>query len=256
MTDLERAPGLAGRPMLFVDAVEDAVDEAARFLRAELLGHLDRLVDHDLRGGFAHPEELEDALPEDVPVHHRHPVELPVLGVLRDELVDLRLVQLGAAHEPLGEFARVRIDGMPRPELAEVRLGIALALDVELVQELQRHLAGLSAPAHRGYPLPDAERRPPRVRVARTNSAISMEASAASSPRLPTEPPARSQACSSVSAVMTPKLMGTPVASAAWVIPWAAAADTYSKCGVAPLMTTPTQTIAANRPVAASARAA
>src|SRR6185369_1298063 len=255
MTDLERAPGLAGRPMLFVDAVEDAVDEAARFLRAEFLGDLDRLVDDDLRGGFAHPEELEDALPEDVPVDHRHPVELPVLGVLRDELVDLRLVQLGAADEPLGELARVRIDRMPRPELAEVRLGIALALHVELIQELERHLAGLPAPAH-AYPLRDADRRPPRVWVARTNSAISMEASAASSPRLPTEPPARSQACSSVSAVMTPKLMGTPVASAAWVIPWAAAADTYSKCGVAPLMTTPTQTIAANRPVAASARAA
>ena len=58
---------------------------------------------------------------------------------------------------------------------------------------------------------------PPTARwVARTNSAISMAASAASSPRLPTAPPARSQACSSVSAVMTPKVIGTPVASAAW----------------------------------------
>ena len=116
----------------------------------------------------------------------------------------------------LGELARVGIDRMPRPELVEMRLRIALALHVELVQELQRHLAGLAAPAHRGYPLRDADRRPPRVWVARTNSAISMEASAASSPRLPTAPPARSHACSSVSAVITPKLIGTPVASAAW----------------------------------------
>ena len=200
-----------------------------------------------LGGRLAHPQELEDALAEDVPVDHRHPVELPVLRVLRDELVDLRLVELGAAHEPLRELARVRIDGMPRPELVEVRLGVALALHVELVEELQRDLARLPALAHQRYLRRDVDRRP---RAARTNSAISSDASAASSPRLPTAPPARSHACSSVSAVMTPKLMGTPVASAACVMPWAAAADTYSKCGVSPLMTTPTQTMPANRPVA------
>ena len=38
------------------------------------------------------------------------------------------------------------------------------------------------------------------------NSAISSAAPAASSPRLPTSPPARSHACSSLSAVITPKV--------------------------------------------------
>ena len=34
----------AGRPQLFVDAVEDPVDEAARLLGAELLGDLKRFA--------------------------------------------------------------------------------------------------------------------------------------------------------------------------------------------------------------------
>ena len=43
------------------------------------------------------------------------------------------------------------------------------------------------------------------------NPDISSAASAASSPRLPTSPPARSHACRSSSDVMTPNVTGTPV---------------------------------------------
>src|SRR5262245_23028787 len=85
----------------------------------------------------------------------------------------------------------------------------------------------------------------------RTHSAIWSAASAASSPRLPTSPPARAHACSSVSAVITPKVVGTPVVSATCRIPAAASRATCSKWGVWPLMTTPTHTIPEYRPLVA-----
>jgi hypothetical protein len=66
----------------------------------------------------------------------------------------------------------------------------------------------------------------------RTHSAIWSAASAASSPRLPTSPPARAHACSSVSEVITPKVAGTPYSSATCRIPEAASRAICSKCGV------------------------
>src|SRR5262249_42856404 len=65
-----------------------------------------------------------------------------------DDLVDLLLVQLRAAHEGLAEVPRVRVDGMARPEFVEMRLGVALALDVQLIEELERDLPRLSPSAH------------------------------------------------------------------------------------------------------------
>src|SRR6266545_1405289 len=44
-----RTQASAGGPQLFVNAVQDPVDEAARLLGAELLRHLERFVDRDLR---------------------------------------------------------------------------------------------------------------------------------------------------------------------------------------------------------------
>src|SRR5262245_16777090 len=126
---------------LFVDAIEEAVDEAAGLVGAELLRHLECLVDRHLGWHVLHPQNLEHALPQDIPINDRHPVELPVLGELRDELVDLRLVKLRAADQDLGEFPHLPVDGMPRPELRQMRLGIALALYVELVEQLERHFA-------------------------------------------------------------------------------------------------------------------
>src|SRR5689334_19148087 len=210
--------------LLFVDAIEDPVDEAARLVGAELLRHLEGLVDRHLRGHAGAPQQLEDALPEDVAIDHRHALELPVLGVARDQLVDLALVHLGAPHQRLRALARLRIDRVPPPELVEMRLGILLALHVQLVEQLERQLAGLAA-AHQRFPRRGA--RAARVpRRARCHAAISSAASAASSPRLPTAPPARSHACSSVSAVITPKVTGTPVSSPARAMPWAATLQT------------------------------
>src|SRR5215470_9407248 len=99
------------RAKFLVDAIEDAVDEAAGLVRAELLGHLERLVDRHLGWHVLHPEDLEHALPQDVAIDHRHAIEIPVLGELRDELVDLRLVEFGAADQDFGEFTDLPIDG-------------------------------------------------------------------------------------------------------------------------------------------------
>ena len=55
--------------------------------------------------------------------------------------------------------------------------------------------------------------------------------------------PARSAACDSVSVVSTPNAIGMPVSPAASMIPCATADEMYSKCGVAPRMTQPRQTI-------------
>src|SRR5919201_1355626 len=88
------AGGSGGGPQLFADPVQNSVDEAARLLRAELLGDLDGLVDGDL-GGHVAGEQLVHGHAQDVPVHHGHPIEFPVLGVLPDELIRLFLILLG-----------------------------------------------------------------------------------------------------------------------------------------------------------------
>src|ERR687891_904815 len=80
--------------MLAQDPVQHAVDEPARLGRPELLGDLDGLVDGGLGRHLGLPEQLVHRHPEDVAVHHRHAVEVPVLGVLREELVDLALLWL------------------------------------------------------------------------------------------------------------------------------------------------------------------
>src|SRR5690348_14014226 len=63
-----------GRAQLLVDAVEDAVDEAARLPRAELLGDLDGLVDGHLGRYLILIQELVHGQAQDVAVDHRHAV--------------------------------------------------------------------------------------------------------------------------------------------------------------------------------------
>src|ERR1051326_2034647 len=160
---------LRGRPQLAMDAIENAVDEPARLRGAELLGDLDGLVDHDLGGRLRAPAHLVAGEPQDVAVDGRHPLEVPVLGEPRDDVVDLLLRRLRAAHELVRELARVVVERVPRPELRRLRPGVALPLEVQLVEELERDFTRLAPPCHR--------------RAARTKAAISSAASAASAPR-------------------------------------------------------------------------
>src|SRR2546425_2767888 len=100
------ARGSGRGPQLFADAVQNAVDEAARLFGPELLGDLDGLVDGHL-GWHLAGQKLVHRHAEEVTVHHRHAIQLPVLRVLADELIGFVLVLLSAAHEGVGEDARV-----------------------------------------------------------------------------------------------------------------------------------------------------
>ena len=86
--------------------------------------------------------------------------------------------------------------------------------------------------------------------------AISTAAIAASQPLLALPGTARSRACSAEFVVRTPKLIGTPVAAEADMMPWATASEMYSKWGVSPRMRHPRQTTASYDPVRAAAPAA
>src|SRR6267142_1317220 len=132
----------------FVHPVQDAVDEPARLLGPELLGDLDGLVDRDLRRHLRRPQELVDGEPEDVAVDDRHPLEIPVLRELREDVVHLSLIRPGAVNERVGERARIVVDGMARPELLAVWARIVVAVEVELIQELERDFASFPALAH------------------------------------------------------------------------------------------------------------
>src|SRR5262245_26330692 len=147
-TAYRTAQGSDGRAEFFVDAVEHTVDEAARLFRPELLGDLDRFVDGDLRRHVIGPQELVDRQPENIAIDHGHPLEIPVLGELRDHLVDLRLVRLGATNEGVTEHVGLLVDRVARPEVGLVSAGVVLAVQFELVQELERDLARLPAAAH------------------------------------------------------------------------------------------------------------
>ena len=87
-------------------------------------------------GMSARHMQLEHALAQDIAVDHRHPIELPVLGELDDDLVDLLLVELGPAHERLHEGPDLDVHRMARPELVEIGLGARRLLQIQLVEEL------------------------------------------------------------------------------------------------------------------------
>src|SRR5207249_701402 len=132
----------------FVHPVEDPVDESARILRAELLGDLDGLVDRDLRRHLPRPQELEGGETEDVAIDDGHPLQIPMFGELGEHLVNLGLVGLSPAHQGVGERSGVGVHGVSLPEFGAVPRGIGLAVQVELVKELESDLARLPALAH------------------------------------------------------------------------------------------------------------
>jgi len=71
-----------------------------------------------------------------------------VLGVLGEELIDLRLVLLAAPHQRLGERLGGGVNRVARPELGLLRGGVVHLVQVELVEELQRDFPSLSPLSH------------------------------------------------------------------------------------------------------------
>jgi hypothetical protein len=81
------------------DAGQEAVDERGRGVGGQIAGEQHGLADRDAVGHVRRPEQLVDADPQHVPVHGRHPVQRPALGVLRDQLVDPRGVHRHPADQ-------------------------------------------------------------------------------------------------------------------------------------------------------------
>src|SRR5687768_2877484 len=135
----------SGRGAQFpVDAVQDSVDEATRLGGPELLGDLDGLVDGDLAGHARLEEQLVDGQPQDVAIDDGHAVQVPVLGALRDALVDLALLSLGALDEGVGKGTSLVVDRVTCPEVGLERTRVGGAVLLQLIEELQRELAGLA----------------------------------------------------------------------------------------------------------------
>ena len=217
-------------------------------LRAELLGDLDGLVDGDLGRDVGLPQELvararRRMLRSTTAIRSRSQCS----AYCGDQLVDLAP---GAAwcraRAPRRSSRASGSTGCRAQNSSSCGAGSPSPVHVELVEELERDLPGLS---RRLVPL---RRRPPSDASAwraRTRPSRAPPR-AASSPRLPTAPPARSHACSSVSAVITPKRRRARPCRAPTSLdarPPPARPRTRS-AGVAPLITQPTQTIAGEAP--------
>src|SRR5262249_39216468 len=105
---------------------------------------------------------------EDVAVDDGHAVEIPVLGRLCDDGVDLRLLQLGAAHERRRERPRPLVDRLTVPEVALERRGAGGARLVERIDELRGTLSSPAPLSHastassRSTPSPAPPPPPPR----------------------------------------------------------------------------------------------
>ena len=121
--------------------VDSSVEKRRAISSASLMATIGRDVDA--------PEELPDPGPQDVPVHDRHPIELPVLGEAADQLVDLGLVRLDAADQRVREARARRRAPRWRCQKASITgPGSRLAPDVQLVEELERELASLAPASH------------------------------------------------------------------------------------------------------------
>ena len=263
------------------DRVEHPVHEARRRLAAERPGQLDRLVDHHGGGGLGR-EQLVHRQPEDEPVDHRHAREAPVVGGRLDERIDPVQRLQGPPQQAIREPAGIRPGpgadasrGPPRGRTAALRPRRPRAAasrggrgpsSSRAAPRRRRPRAGTATAGPppvpgdgpRGSaPAPLTPGTPPRRRgfSSRNRRTIASAASAASHPLFDGPAPARASASSTELVVSTPKAIGTPLSSAAWVRPWATAAAITSKCGVSPRIRQPRPTTASTSPAAASRRA-
>src|SRR5260221_5637325 len=94
----------------FQNAVEDAVDELRRLIRAEFLGDLDGLIDDDELRRIVLVEELVNGHTHDVAVDDGHARETPVLRLRLNHVVERFQVLDGSLKDLRRELARVRLD--------------------------------------------------------------------------------------------------------------------------------------------------
>jgi len=191
-----------------------AVDESPGILGAVLLGNLDRLVDDDRVRSLGLVHQLVHGEAEDVSIDRRQPLEPPMRGLPSEFLVDRLQPLEGPAEENVGKLTHPVRCVRPLLETGLHRLRRCIG-QLVLIQELEGELSGAATGSHQPALTRTSHRRIRRAHYFLRSSlsdrrAISMAARAASHPLFPILVPARSTACSRVSAVITPKVMGTP----------------------------------------------
>jgi hypothetical protein len=123
------------------DAGQEAVDERGRGVGGQVACEQHGLADRDAVGYVLRPEQFVDADPQHVPVHGRHPVQRPALGVLRDQLVDPCFVYRHTADQVGGVSGHRR--AAQRDALGE-QLEDRQAAQFRLEQDVQGPLARLA----------------------------------------------------------------------------------------------------------------
>src|SRR6267378_1545160 len=201
------------RPQLRDELVEHAVHVLVAVGAAEVLGELDRLVDHHFVGNIGRILQLEGREQQDAALNRRELLQLAIEDGRNQALERLGL-RYRAPQEPreilgigLAEAFRFRELGL--------QIGRVIARELPRVQALQRELA----------------RTPPRrfhlwlFAIFRPRFAISTATSAQSRPFCT----ARALACSSVSVVRMPLATGMPLSSCTCMTPDADSLATVSK---------------------------
>src|SRR3954467_6399685 len=130
---------------------QHAVDERRRVVGRQTADERNRLGDRHRVGDLICVEQLERADPQGVPIHCRHPVQAPPLGVLSEQLVDAPAVLGDTADQGHGvEIARALTLGRGRLE----RLHGVLPPHVRGVEDIERALAGPAARRHQAFTRP------------------------------------------------------------------------------------------------------
>lgn len=131
----------------FAAAIEDAIDEAARFVRAIFFGDFDGFVDGDGGGDIGASEELVESDAEDVAVNGGDALELVILAAFADDGIDFILEVEDAGDELAAEGASAGACVADFEEGFEC-IGVVCAAEVSEEEELHCGFASFASCAH------------------------------------------------------------------------------------------------------------
>src|SRR5690242_20829539 len=119
-----------------------------RFGSRKLPSDLQGLVDDYRPWRGAISQKLSHACAQDVAVHRRHPVHLPVLRVLLNQVVHATVGVHGHVEEVFGEVARLGIYLRPLAPKSAAHLLRRLLAHIPLEEHLQTEFACFTSRAH------------------------------------------------------------------------------------------------------------
>src|SRR5467141_2137831 len=129
------------------DTTQDAVDESPGLVARKCFGQLDRFVDRGFGRHLAIDRDLIDRDAKDDAVHLRHLVELPVLGGLAEDRVELLLVRQHSADELAREVGDI-LSGRTFRRVVPQHFFHVVVAALELKEDLERQLPCLVALPH------------------------------------------------------------------------------------------------------------